>query len=404
MEAVRAERRTGRYERKREAILDAAARLFNKQGLKGATLAEVAASVGLITTSVTYYYRKKEDLAAACSVRTIEAYERLLEQAEAAPTPEARLARFLELYFAMLADIAAGERPELITFWDLRGLSGRHAEEVFARYVDLFRKIRRVFFAHGFERTDRNARAHLLFSLITWSRAWFRRYEPEDYPRAARWTADILTRGLAAPGWRWRPLRLDEAQLAPPDGAAESFLQAATRLVNEQGYHGASVEKISERLGVTKGSFYHHHDTKHDLVADCFERSFEAVRRAQRAAAAAPAPSGWDRLTGCADLLVRHQLSEHGPLLRYTALAAVPESIRPQLLATMQRLSERFAGMAADGIADGSIRAVDPMIAAQLINGMINAAADLTYWAPAATRDNVATLFARPLFEGLWSA
>ena len=30
------------------------------------TLADVAAKVGLITTSVTYYYRKKDDLAAAC--------------------------------------------------------------------------------------------------------------------------------------------------------------------------------------------------------------------------------------------------------------------------------------------------------------------------------------------------
>ncbi|MGZ8362699.1 MAG: TetR/AcrR family transcriptional regulator, partial [Caulobacteraceae bacterium] len=45
---------TKRFERKREAILDAAARLFNQKGLKGATLAEVAQRVGLITTSVTY--------------------------------------------------------------------------------------------------------------------------------------------------------------------------------------------------------------------------------------------------------------------------------------------------------------------------------------------------------------
>ncbi|MGZ8407165.1 MAG: TetR/AcrR family transcriptional regulator [Caulobacteraceae bacterium] len=49
---------TKRFERKREAILDAAARLFNQKGLKGATLAEVAQRVGLITTSVTYYYKK----------------------------------------------------------------------------------------------------------------------------------------------------------------------------------------------------------------------------------------------------------------------------------------------------------------------------------------------------------
>jgi AcrR family transcriptional regulator len=58
-----------------------------------------------------------------------------------------------------------------------------------------------------------------------------------------------------------------------------------TELVNDQGYHGASVDKIAARLNVTKGSFYHHNDTKDDLVASCFERSFTIVRGAQKTAA-----------------------------------------------------------------------------------------------------------------------
>ena len=46
---------TLRFEKKREAILDAAAQLFNQKGVRGATLADVARSVALITNSVTYY-------------------------------------------------------------------------------------------------------------------------------------------------------------------------------------------------------------------------------------------------------------------------------------------------------------------------------------------------------------
>ena len=42
---------THRFMAKREAILDAAARQFNKYGLKGATLADVAGSVDLLTNS-----------------------------------------------------------------------------------------------------------------------------------------------------------------------------------------------------------------------------------------------------------------------------------------------------------------------------------------------------------------
>jgi AcrR family transcriptional regulator len=68
---------TPRFQEKREAVLGAAALLFNEHGVKGATLADIAASVGLVTNSVTYYYRKKEDLATACFLRSIAAFDTL---------------------------------------------------------------------------------------------------------------------------------------------------------------------------------------------------------------------------------------------------------------------------------------------------------------------------------------
>jgi len=399
-------RQTGRYERKREAILDAAASLFNRKGLKGATLSDVAQNVGLITTSVTYYYKKKEDLAAACFLRSIEALEELLAQIQPFQTPDLRLHRLLRLYFQRMADIAEGKRPELIGFYDIRALTGRHMDTVFSRYVGLFRRIRDLFWPDGetpLNRMERNARTHLIFSLLLGSREWVGRYETDDYPRAAERMADLLLNGFAGPGLGWTPLSLPIDAAMPGDPSEtgrEAFLRAATELVNEQGYHGASVEKISARLQVTKGSFYHHNDTKDDLVIDCFERSFAAVRRIQRIAAET-GTDGWSRACAAADALVRLQFSSHGPLLRHTALTAVPEVIRPRLTETVNRLSERFANWIVDGIADGSVRPVDPAIAARLIYGMINTAANLERWVPEATAETAPNLFARPLFLGL---
>ncbi|MDF3839934.1 TetR/AcrR family transcriptional regulator [Cupriavidus basilensis] len=60
-----------RHVEKREAILDAAARIFHRKGLRGATLALVAQDVGLSTNSITCHCRKKEDLVVACLMRTI---------------------------------------------------------------------------------------------------------------------------------------------------------------------------------------------------------------------------------------------------------------------------------------------------------------------------------------------
>ena len=62
-------RSTDRFAKKREAILDAATEILNRQGVKGLTLGVAAAAVNLSTTSVTYYFKRKDDLAAACLMR-----------------------------------------------------------------------------------------------------------------------------------------------------------------------------------------------------------------------------------------------------------------------------------------------------------------------------------------------
>ncbi len=176
-------------------------------------------------------------------------------------------------------------------------------------------------------------------------------------------------------------------------------MRVATRLINEEGFRGTSVERISAALKVTKGSFYHHNDNKDDLILACFQRSFDVIRRAQ--AAADTCECGWQRLGAAAAALLKYQLSNDGPLLRITARSGLPEAEAQQTIRIMNRLSEHFAGVVVDGVADGSVRPVDPAIAAQMLNGMINASASIRRWVPEATIGNVADLYARPLFMGI---
>ncbi|TNC15988.1 TetR/AcrR family transcriptional regulator [Methylobacterium terricola] len=397
-----APRQTRRYAQKRDAILHAAAALINEAGVKGTTLADVARSVGLMTNSVTYYYRRKEDLAAACFLHTIGVLDGLVARAEAAPDGPARLAMLLDLVVAHRAAMAAGEEPDIAVLNDVRALPAPQAESVFSAYNALFRRLR-GWFDDGLDRADRNARTHLLLSVMHSTRLWIHRYEPRDYARAGARMADLLTRGMAGPGSGWRPGLLPEQ--APPEESEvspEAFLRAATILINQQGYRGASVEKISSLLKVTKGSFYHHNDNKDDLVANCFARSFAQIRAVQDAADA-HGGSGWDRVCTAAATLVRSQLGPGGPLLRVTAFSALPEALRTETRRTMNRLTERFGFCLVDGMADGSVRPLDAGIAAQLVSSMVNAAAELPAWVPGVTPDNAAELYARPLFVGLFA-
>lgn len=399
---------TPRYAQKKEAILAAATAILNRQGVKGMTLADVAAEVGLITTSVTYYYRKKDDLAAACFLRGVETFDGMVAYAAQADNWQARLMRFLDAYLDLSRRIRLREAPPMVSFTEMRALKEPQRTEVIEAFSAMFRRFRGFFDAPEFaflDRREKNARTHLLLEQAFWTNGWLRRYDVEDYPRVRDRMLDILSGGLASGARPWAPTPL-EALTPPPadphDSARETFLVAATRLINQRGYRGASVEDISAQLNVTKGSFYHHNEGKDDLVADCFRRSFAVIRRAQLATRDLPGGQ-WQRLASVTAALVEYQLSNHGPLLRASAMGALPLPIRQNMIERYSRVSGRFAAMISDGIAEGTIRAVDPMIAAHMINALLNAAASLETWAPGVTREEAAGLFARPLLQGVFS-
>jgi AcrR family transcriptional regulator len=398
---------TSRFERKREAILDAATLLLNRRGVKGLTLSEAAAAVGLSTTSVTYYFKRKDELAGACMLRGITALDAIAERAMAEPNPRARLKLLLELYMERLRQSLAGEAPPLPELADLRALNPPVVGEVFTAFMKMFRRLRQIFEASELawlSRGRQTARTHLLLEQLFWAGAWLLKYDLEDYPRIRDRTFEILVGGLAAPGATWAPSAIAVSDIEAPgrqDRSRETFLIAATKLINARGYRGASVDKISAALQVTKGSFYHHNDAKDDLVVACFERSFEIMRRVQRLAMDLPGDE-WTRLCSAAAALCEFQLSERGPLLRMSALSAVPEPMRLQMVLQSARVSDRFAAMISDGIAEGSLRAVDPFIAAQMLNATLNAGAELGFWVPGVKPKAAAAIFARPLLTGLF--
>lgn len=394
---------TARFSQKREAILAAATEILNQRGVRGMTLALVAERVGLNTTSVTYYFRKKDVLAAACFEAGIARLLPLVREAGAEADPPARIRRLLELYLALRARISMGEEPAIPVFSDIRALSAETQGPAVEAYGRLRWAIGGLFIIPGgrLGENEAIARTQILLEQMHWAQVWLRRYETHDYPRVCERMYDILARGLAVgePAWRPAPLSLG---IAAPASGREAFLVAATRLINQRGYRGASVELISAQLNVTKGSFYHHHAAKDDVVGACFERSFDIVRRAQLAAQALEGDE-WLKLTSAAATLVAFQFSAAGPLLRASALAALPEAIRQQTVQRSGRLSDRFAAMISDGVAEGSLRPVDPFIAAQMLNATLNAAADLPVLLPGVEASAAAGLYARPFFMGLTS-
>ncbi len=393
---------TKRFQAKRDAILAAAADAINEQSAKGMTFADVARRVGLNTTSVTYYFKRKEDLAAAAFEQTLDRLAEMLDDAATEPTPEARVARYLNINMERLARIGRGEARDFAILSDLRAMEDPLKRILLDRWRDIFRKTRALWGpASSRAETDlHGARAHVLLENTFWLTAWLPRYEVDEYPRVEARLMEVFRGGIAAPGERWAPELLDLRHEEPEPGR-EAFLLAATRLINELGYRGASVQKIASELNVTKGSFYHHLDAKDELVIACYKRSFDIIGEVQRLAES-HGGTHWQRLESTVATLLDYQFSERGPLLRTTALTGLPPQVRSTMMDRSNRIARRYAGMLSDGIAQGSIRAIDPLVASQALMSLQNAAFDMRKWASTMPRERAVAFYASTIAFGLF--
>ena len=397
-----AELGTARFRQKRDAILAAAAEAINEQSAKGMTFADVARRVGLNTTSVTYYFKRKEDLAAAAFEHTLDYLLGMLDAASEEATPVERVRRYLQLNLARLQRIEAGEERPLAVLSDLRATEEPARGALLAGWREVFRRTRGLWGpATSRAAKDLNgARAHVLLENTFWLAVVLRRYEQEQWPRVTDRLMDLFAHGLAAPGANWKPTLLDLGHEEREPGRAQ-FLLAATRLINELGYRGASVQRIASELNVTKGSFYHHLDAKDELVIACYQRSFDTIGDAQARADDAGG-THWARLVSAVATLLDIQFAEAAPLLRTTALSGLPVNVRTAMVDRSNRIARRYAGTMMDGIAEGSVRAVDALVSAQALMALQNAAFDMRKWASSMPRERAVAMYASTLFFGLF--
>ena len=371
-----------RYAAKRDAIMAAAIKVFAAQGMSGFTLAAVAKRMDLHPVSLTYYFKRKEELAAAVLFDTIGRWEGMLDLAEAEPTPQTRLTRFVAAYFETRRQVALGEALRLTPFSEIKLIEGEQQGPLIEAFNSLYVRVGRLMKSDDMPwigAPRRQVLARLVVNVLGWADTWIGDYAPADYPRIAARISEAMIGGLAAPGHAWpeRPRLVLGSPVAQNDEVTrERFLIAATDLINSEGYRGASVDKISARLNVTKGSFYHHNADKDELAVACFVRSFELIEEATRLSMAAP--SGWERLWLAVSSLALHQASgQGGRMLRHYALAAVPGPMRREMLIRFQQIAHSFAGLISDGIADGSLRPVDPLLAAHVLMVAFNSAVPL---------------------------
>ncbi|WP_018500326.1 TetR/AcrR family transcriptional regulator [Parafrankia discariae] len=154
--------------------------------------------------------------------------------------------------------------------------------------------------------------------------------------------------------------------------ARERLVVAATDLVADAGWAGASVTAVAAAADMSVGSVYQHFPSKSALVVEVFRRSADREASLISALAVAPVAEGdpVDRLVQAVTLFTRRALARRG--LAYALLVAPSDpAVEAERLDFRRRYRDVFAALVREGVEAGSLPAQDPMVAAAALTGAI---------------------------------
>ena len=154
------------------------------------------------------------------------------------------------------------------------------------------------------------------------------------------------------------------------DARREQILRTAEALFYAQGYEQTSVQDILDAIGISKGGFYHHFESKLDLLdAICQQRAEESARAAQKAAESVRGnpPAELNALVSCSGLLRAESLDYISLLLRVAWRedgALMREKLKQR---TMTLLLPSMNEIIAEGVESGVFSLPRPSRAGSLV-------------------------------------
>ncbi len=147
------------------------------------------------------------------------------------------------------------------------------------------------------------------------------------------------------------------------------ILQAAEECFARRGYDATGVAEICRRAGLSKGAFYHHFASKQALFLELLNRWLGTLDEQLEAinTGAADASEGLMRMAAVARQAFVDARGRLALFLEFWNQAQHDPEVWKATIAPYRRYREFFSRMVAAGIAEGTLREVDPDLAARVI-------------------------------------
>ncbi|MGE0179671.1 MAG: TetR/AcrR family transcriptional regulator [Sphingomonas sp.] len=182
------------YDKRREAIVAAAARLYAKHGFQGASVADLAKACDTSKSLIYHYFPSKDDILHAVMAEHLEALVEAANEAVQGGTAEDQL-RTLTMSF-MRHYVGAQDRHKVLLN-ELDNLPAAARDDVVAKQRRVI-AITETIIAEIAPDQDARVSAMLFFGMINWTHTWFDPAGPVMPEMLAMRVVDMMLRGLSA--------------------------------------------------------------------------------------------------------------------------------------------------------------------------------------------------------------
>ena len=150
----------------------------------------------------------------------------------------------------------------------------------------------------------------------------------------------------------------------------DEVLRVAARLFSEQGYRQATLEDVAAALNVTRPALYHYARSKDELAAKCSDIAKSQLQEA--IADALRLRTGREQLQAFFRRYAEIICDDFGRFFVLVHRREYGAELQETNRALQREIDQAIRGMVRTGVADGSIRDVDPADVSRALFGAFN--------------------------------
>lgn len=151
----------------------------------------------------------------------------------------------------------------------------------------------------------------------------------------------------------------------------KAIIREAAKVFNRRGSHGATLDDVALRLGVSKAALYRYVQSKQDLLYACHEEAMEIARECMDKGEA-EGRNGLEKIQIGMSGYLREMIGTMGVPVLILEENALTGTQADHIIALRDEFEKRMRRLVEEGISDGSILTLNPKLAMFMLLGAVH--------------------------------